>query len=281
MNVITLVKGRADHLRNLIQGLEQSHLLPEALWVVHMDEPAGAWASERFPIYTRRVDGSGGALPLAAARNRAVQIDPAGPWVFLDVDCIPDPQLLSHYRDALFAHPGALHLGQVLYLPEGAAEGASDTAALRGAAVPHPLAVHRPGPGLPVDYPLFWSLNFACMGPVFTHIGGFDEAYQGYGGEDTDFAFRAREQDVPLLDCAALALHQYHPTYDPPLNHFGAIVDNARTFHQRWRQWPMEGWLGAFAARGLITWDDQGIEVIRPPSTEEISAARDSSGRGF
>ncbi|MGK2883354.1 MAG: hypothetical protein ACSLE8_01015 [Rhodococcus sp. (in: high G+C Gram-positive bacteria)] len=27
---------------------------------------------------------------------------------------------------------------------------------------------------------------------------------------------------------------------------------NAALFHRRWNRWPMEGWLAAFEARGLI-----------------------------
>ena len=38
------------------------------------------------------------------------------------------------------------------------------------------------------EYRLFWSLSFAVTGDV-VRVGGFDEAYEGYGGEDTDFAF--------------------------------------------------------------------------------------------
>ncbi|MFF7710041.1 galactosyltransferase-related protein [Pseudomonas sp. NPDC007930] len=273
MNVITLVKGRQAQLLNLIQGLEQSLLAPEALWVVHMNEPAKIWSSARFPIYTRQVEGEGGALPLAAARNQALLIDPHAAWVFLDVDCIPDPHLMGQYRDALVVHPEALHLGQVMYLPEGAANGLWTPQALLSVAALHPLAVHRPGPGLPVPYPLFWSLNFACMGALMARIGGFDPAYLGYGGEDTDFSFRAREQQVPLLDCAAVAMHQFHPSYDPPLNHFEAIVANSRLFYARWGSWPMEGWLGAFANLGLVEWGSSTLEVLRPPSAAEVEGA--------
>ena len=37
------------------------------------------------------------------------------------------------------------------------------------------------------DHALFWSLSFAVTRATWRRIGGFSEAYVGYGGEDTDF----------------------------------------------------------------------------------------------
>jgi hypothetical protein len=255
-------------------------VIPEALWIVQMNEAPGDFASELFPIYTRRVDGLDG-LPLARARNSAAAIDPVAAWVFLDVDCIPAHDLLAHYRDSLRARPDALHMGQVRYLPEGANGPGWDEAALYERGVEHPLTAFRGKPGAASPYNLFWSLNFACMGTTFARIGGFDEAYRGYGGEDTDFAFRARRQGVALLNTAAMAFHQYHPTYDPPLNHFADIVVNARRFHQCWGVWPMEGWLRAFSEQGLLEWRDDRLEIIRAPSDEQVIRALKMDRLGF
>jgi GT2 family glycosyltransferase len=280
MKVVTLVHGRGAHLANLIRGLERSSLAPESLWIVHMNEAPGDFVSERFPIHVRRLDGSDG-LPLARARNSAAAIDPMAAWVFLDVDCIPAHDLLAHYRDSLSARPDALHMGQVRYLPEGANAPGWDEAALYARSVEHPLTVFRGKPGAVMPYPLFWSLNFACMGSTFATIGGFDEAYQGYGGEDTDFAFRARQQGVALINNAAMAFHQYHPTYEPPLNHFADIVVNARRFHRRWGVWPMEGWLRAFADLGLLTWSEERLDIVRSPCAEQVAQALNANRLGF
>ena len=63
---------------------------------------------------------------------------------------------------------------------------------LAGRAEPHP-ARPRPaaddGPAAD-DLRLFWSLSFAVDAARLGRVGGFDEAYVGYGGEDTDFGQR-------------------------------------------------------------------------------------------
>lgn len=59
---------------------------------------------------------------------------------------------------------------------------------------------------------------------------------------------------------AARSYHQWHPVSDPPTEHLGDIIRNANLFHDRWGWFPMEGWLTAFAARGLAHHDDaQGV----------------------
>ncbi|WPO98255.1 galactosyltransferase-related protein [Pseudomonas sp. HR96] len=280
MKVVTLVHGRRNALANLVRGLEASSLVPEQLCIVHMNEPAGDWASEVFPIRELRVEDADG-LPLAKARNAVRTLDPSADWVFLDVDCIPTHDLLAQYQQGLETHPRALHMGQVRYLPQGANHAQWHEATLYRDGVEHPLARYRSGPGQPLPHHLFWSLNFACTAATFARIGGFDEGYRGYGGEDTDFAFRAREHGVALIDSAAMAFHQYHPTYDPPLNHFADIVENARRFRQRWGVWPMEGWLGAFRDLGLLHWDEAQLQIIQPPTSEQVAKALNPRRLGF
>jgi len=280
MIVLTLVHGRERQLANLIRGLELAPTPPDALVVVQMDEPPRQLHSPRFPIQVLGVEDDG-ILPLAAARNAAVAAAPGEELVFLDVDCIPAPELLDGYRQALAARPEALHQGFVHYLPAGVAEGDWTPEALLATGVVHPLHRDRPS-GEEIPHPLFWSLNFACTRATFARIGGFDEGYRGYGGEDTDFAFRAREAGVPVYQTEARAFHQYHPTYHPPLNHFASILANARRFHARWGQWPMDGWLREFAAAGYIYFDEsRGIEERRMPNAAAIAACRDASGSGF
>lgn len=135
-----------------------------------------------------------------------------------------------------------------------------------------PRHPRRPGPAAPrpasatgeaivagTDYALFWSLSFAVRREVWDRIGGFCEEYQGYGGEDTDFARCAEANAVPMRWVGgAHAFHQHHPVENPPVRHLADIVRNAHVFHRRWGAWPMGGWLEGFAEQGLITRDANG-----------------------
>jgi GT2 family glycosyltransferase len=113
---------------------------------------------------------------------------------------------------------------------------------------------------------LFWSLAFAVTPATHERIGGFDEGYEGYGAEDTDYAFRARRAGVGLAWVGgAWAHHQHHPVSDPPVEHLHDIVRNARRFHAAWGRWPMEGWLRAFADLGLVEWSGARLALAVSP----------------
>jgi N-acetylglucosaminyl-diphospho-decaprenol L-rhamnosyltransferase len=197
-------------------------------------------------------------LQLAAGRDRGAEsaiATGAGLLVFLDADCLPGPGLLTRYRAAANAHPGALLCGPVTYLPEQVLP--EDAGALPALTAPHAARPAPPDgevrPAGPGDHRLFWSLSFAVTAGTWRTIGGFHEAYQGYGGEDTDFAFSARDAGVPLVWVGgAHAYHQHHPTSAPPWQHLDDILRNGRLFADRWGTWPMEGWIDAFAAAGAI-----------------------------
>jgi hypothetical protein len=197
-------------------------------------------------------------LRLAAGRNAgaALAIDRGADLiVFLDADCVPGPALFDRYRDASARHPDAILCGPVTYLEPGV--DVSDRRALAAATAPHAA---RPNPddgservATEDEYPLFWSLSFATRAATWSETTGFDEGYEGYGGEDTDFAFALRSSRTPLVWVGgAHAYHQYHETRRPPWQHFDDILRNGARFAERWGSWPMTGWLEAFAEAGAV-----------------------------
>ncbi len=274
ISVLTLTRDRSTHLRNLLQGLARSTRLPDECVVVHMNEPAAPIADWPFPCHHHVYQHPDIDLPLAQARNLAAKQAQGDLLIFLDVDCIPAKSMVSAYETGAQQVQG-ITLANVRYLNQPLATYWTE-AALMSQSRPHPQ--RRVSPVTPLirepDYGLFWSLSFALERSLFERMGGFSDCYQGYGAEDTDFAWKARVRRVPLYWVPdALAFHQYHGSTVPPWQHFESIINNARIFHQRWGEWPMTSWLTAFARAGYIEWTaaSRHIEVVRLP--EQVIAS--------
>lgn len=255
--VVTLCSSdRLDHVRHQLAATARHPSVHRIIVWVGGDEPPPIDADEVL-----RVPPGRSGLRLAAGRKAgaaAAVSQGCGVIVFLDADCVPGPDLLERYHRAARTHPDAVLCGPVTYLPEDF--GATDPAALAAATSPHPARPH-PSPGElraapPDEYPLFWSLSFATTAELWLDLPGFDERYEGYGGEDTDFAFMLREGSVPLIWVGgAHAYHQHHPTQSPPWQHLDDILRNGALFAARWGEWPMTGWLQAFEAAGAVSFD--------------------------
>lgn len=257
--VITIASGRHRHIERQHAALGRSALAPDDYLVVAMNDPLLLdWRPRGAPHPEIAALDATGRLPLAAARNLGARLAierGAELLVFLDVDCLPEPRLLEHYARAAAEHPGALLTGAVGYLP--ATTDYDDPGSWAGSATVHGFRP-RPADGAVESGPheLFWSLSFAATSALWQHVGGFDEGYSGYGGEDTDFGLVARDRGVDVLWVGgATAYHQHHPTADPPVQHLDDILANGARFAGRWGIWPMRGWLDAFEQRGLVTLD--------------------------
>ncbi|WP_423922526.1 glycosyltransferase family 2 protein [Frigoribacterium sp. 2-23] len=266
--VVTLCSvERTDHVRHQLRSVRATAAPADPVHVVlvwigdegSLDVASGLGADEvlSVPPGTR-------GLRLAAARNAgadAAVAAGASLVVFLDADCVAGPRLLNSYRRAAVARPDAVLCGPVTYLPPGV--DVDDTAVLDAATAPHAARPAPPdgelvvaGPG---DYPLFWSLSFALTADTWRRGPRFDDRYEGYGGEDTDYAFALRDAAVPLVWVGgADAYHQHHATSSPPWQHLHDIVRNGGLFAERWGVWPMEGWLEAFELAGAVRRDADG-----------------------
>jgi len=273
LSVLTLARGRRPHLQRLIEGLCRSQVAPDELIIVDMGGPLIECPTASFPI--RLLNLSDDHLPLARARNLAASAARHDLLVFLDVDCIPMASLLGSMRSVLEQN-NVLLCAEIRYLNNAAIDDKWDEASLLGVSKTHPVrAFPATGTRVESNPGLFWSLAFAIRRALFNKLGGFDERFTGYGGEDTDFGFRAHHSAVALLFLGGTgAFHQYHETYDPPLQHFADIVRNAGIFFGIWGVWPMQGWLDSFERMGLIRIGDGKITTIRPPDTNEIEMAR-------
>ncbi|MEO7268540.1 MAG: glycosyltransferase family 2 protein [Knoellia sp.] len=267
--VVTIVHGRHDHLREQRRALRT--LSPATAHViVAMDDPAidDVVGPERGTTVLH-VDADPRGLPLARARNAGVEAAlarGAALVILLDVDCVPGPRLVTGYEQASSRAPGALLAGPVTYLGDGV-DVPEDLGLLDGLRSPHEVRPDPPAGSIQRsgDHNLFWSLSCALTPTTWRMVGGFHEEYVGYGAEDTDYGWSARARGVDLVWVGgADAFHQFHPVSRPPVEHVVDIVRNATTFHRRWGQWPMRGWLEEFARRDLVRFDGDGLAVVGP-----------------
>lgn len=271
-SVLTLVRGRDDRLRNLMRGLARQSARPRELVIAWMQaEPAPDLPDPGCPVRHLHVPGE--PMPLAAARNRAAEAAEGDLLVFLDVDCIPGPGLVAAYTQAAATGDG-LFLGEVLYLPPGVCDEADLDRLGRAhpARPPVPETGIRPEP----DSGQLWGLSFALPARAWHAVGGMDEDFAGYGGEETDLAARLSASGLPAFWVAgARAYHQHHPVHVPPLQHFAPILANAARFRARHGRWCMTYWLGQFRDAGLIAWDEgaDDIRLLRHPTEPEIAAS--------
>lgn len=270
--IVTTVQGRHDHLRRQREGLALSAVRPANHIVIAMNDEGlrDLERSTTVPVSIVSIQRCGPALPLAAARNLGVAHTGGHPddlLIFLDVDCLATPQLIAAYQSAAQTRPQDLLCGPVSYLPNVELDPITPGYDERLARLcePHP-ARPRPAPGQILtagDHDLFWSLSFALRREVWDRIGGFDEDFEGYGGEDTDFAWQAREAGVALTWVgSASAFHQYHPVSSPPVEHLDDILTNGRLFADKWGQWPMQGWLERFEALRLVRRGESGYQPV-------------------
>ena len=257
----------------MMQGLRQQTLPPDEMVIGVMGTgPFRDLPAMPFPV--RQVLVPGDPLPLAAARNAAAAAAESENLLFLDVDLIPAPDFVRECNDALVCWPGVL-MGEVLYLPKGATDGAWSFAAFEKVAERHSDRQGPPPRGVRTceDYRCFWSLNFALSRREWDRSGGFCEHYAGYGAEDTDFGRVLADREIKLgWMKGGRGYHQYHPHHMPPVHHLDSVLRNTRVFHRRWGEFTMGHWLHAFELMGLIAPTDvpgMGWRKLRDPGDSD------------
>ena len=120
-----------------------------------------------------------------AARNRAAAGARGEYLVFIDGDCIPRPDFIARHR--ALAEPGWMVAGNRILLSEDFTR--------RALAERWPLHA--------------WRRDFAA-------VNGFDEAYEGWGFEDSDLAVRLFNAGIRRKEGAFATglLHLWHPEND-------------------------------------------------------------------
>ena len=254
IGLATLHAGRRAQLEAQAAAVARLDGL-ETYLAVSMDGSAPPPGAE--PL--RLAPAAAGRWPLAQARNEAIATL-AGRCdliVLLDADCIPDPHLLQRFASTAeqVDLARALLLAEVGWLDGVASHGRIGASARERARASAKRDFPPPGRHTIETRPeLFWSLCFAVSPRTHARIGGFDEAYVGWGAEDTDYGRRAAAAGVDLWKVGdAWAYHQPHPPARRTSAEIDAVLANARRFRARWGDWPMPDVLAEIAARRAVT----------------------------
>ena len=303
VTVITTCYGRNRHLYNLLSSLMNGSIKPDEVIIVNDDADPKRLAELslniiKLPTTIESAVNKSDSNKFDIGRNRNIGAAHAShdTLIFLDVDCIVAPTFIEQLSAKLQKHPNALLMGQPRYLTRPLSNkeclelqsGTLTIGFLNEISVYNPYRYNfNEADCIPTqikhtatkktdDYGAFWSLCFAIKRQQFDKIGGFDTQYIGYGAEDTDFAFTARQLDIPFYLTADVVYHQQHSVYRPPFNHLDSIIINANRFYEKWQHWPMAGWLKQFSDIGLIGWTAEQtvpITISREPSAQELEQA--------
>ena len=211
-------------LASTLAGLERQNHPRELFEVVVVDDGSEPPLRRpaRTPLDVRVVRRERRGFGLARARNAGARAAAHGILVFLDGDVVAESGLLAAHARWHHAVADALTLGFCAYVSAAGidaaavrARPASLRALFAGRARDRPwLERHmaRTGDLTSGHDDLFRAVtghNLGISRAFFEEVGGFDEAFARYGGEDTEFGYRVQMRGgllVPVRE--AFAWHQ-------------------------------------------------------------------------
>lgn len=169
--IIIPTRGRTEPLKRCLrQILPHVSQYPECAIVVSDDGEASQTRAALETDFAAVKVLQGPRRGPAANRNCGAKHSSGDLLIFLDDDCIPDPNLIATYQDAALKSP-EIGVFEGRITAEGEANGFGDSA-----------PSNETGGYL-------WSCNFAIRRELFTSIGGFDERYPFPGMETSIFIF--------------------------------------------------------------------------------------------
>jgi GT2 family glycosyltransferase len=214
VSVVVLHYEQHEQLARTLHALDRQTHPRELIEVVVVDD--GSREAPRVPDGVRLVRRADVGFTASAARNEGAGATTHPTLLFLDADTTPEPAYVAELA-LLPAH-----------LPEVVAVGRRRHADLAGTPVDDPVEELGPARELPEprwlaqgfewtddllaarsdSYRYVISAVLACSRWLFDEVGGFDEGFDSYGGEDWEWAWRAWQRGAALAHRpAAVAWH--------------------------------------------------------------------------
>lgn len=235
LSLLTIYRNRPNHLKTLLSWWEQQRLqaAKRELILIEMDQQPtpdlAGWAKESQIRYLHVTCGEplhktrGLNLGLSLARGKVIAP--------LDVDLQPWQQTLANHLTLTLSSPHLLITGYRLMLPLAAATPEALPALVAQAAIApedQPTALRKH---------LLHGEKFGVM-PFFERqrlldIGGWDEAFVGWGAEDQDVIERYLADGRHLCRCPHLVYLHWHHTVDERWQSAAIVEANRRHYYAK------------------------------------------------
>lgn len=221
LSVVIPTAGHPDKLRRTLNGLAHQRMTDFEVIVSDdglADETADVCGefAERLNVFCSRVGAGNGA---GYARNRGVETAGAVRVLFLDDDCVPDPDVTAWHTGWADKPVGLMGLRRMVqaphvtdlddpeklaaarWRPEARASMPQRYDALRAARKPQP------------DWHKYaWSCHVSYPTHKLWEVGGFWREFRGAGFEDLELGLRMTRAGVTLVPFALpVVYHQNHP----------------------------------------------------------------------
>ena len=186
---------------------------------------------------------------VAAARNAGARQAAGEIFVFLDTDVLACPDFVDRHIEA-HAGPDARAVAGYVYGYNRRSEMPGLAEALAGSPPEDVVARLGGQDGMrdrrydflaeygfdlnrcPRPWTCFWTANCSIRSADFWEAGGFDEDFEGWGLEDTEFAFRIRQKGIPFHYCQqAWVVHVPHERNLP--QQLSQLTVNAERFFRK------------------------------------------------
>lgn len=192
-SVVVATRNRASRLAALLASLRRQTLPVSQFEVIAVDDcstdatPAVLGREQEAGVLDLRAIRRTARGGSAAARNDGWCAARAPLVAFTDDDCVADRRWLERAVEAWQRNPGAVIQGRTDPIPEEL-DGP-------GLVYSHTLAIHSLGP-------FYETCNVFYPRELLERLAGFDSrSFPGWGGEDTDLAWRAIEAGAPTEFC--------------------------------------------------------------------------------